>query len=138
MVFFLDLCLKNDTLLRYHFGAVTPEKEKTMKNRNKLSQQQRTARSQLARIVHDKNYLRAAPVTMSRVCGNPNCHCAQGEKHVSLYLSRSVGGKTQKLFVPEAYAVQVREWIGNYRRIRQLLEQVSDDLWQAVKERRPW
>lgn len=108
-----------------------------IKHRSQFSPKQRAARSHLAKIVHDQNYLRAAPVTMSRVCGNPNCRCARGEKHVSLYLSRSAGGTIQKLFVPKAYEAQVRQWIENYRRIRELLEQVSDDLWQAVQQRRP-
>jgi len=107
-----------------------------MKHRTKFSQKQRKIRSQLAKIIHDQNYIRAALVTMTRACGNENCRCAKGQKHVSMYLSQSAGGKTKKLFVPKKYEPHVKQWVENYRRIRELMEEVSDDLWDAVKERR--
>ena len=62
-----------------------------MKHTAVFSRQQRTVRSKLAKIVHDKGLVRGTIITMKRTCGNPNCRCARGEKHVSLYLSRSEG-----------------------------------------------
>jgi len=53
-----------------------------------------------------------------------------------MYLSQSAGGKTKKLFVPKKYEPHVKQWVENYRRIRELMEEVSLDLWDAVKERR--
>ena len=107
-----------------------------MKHRAVFSSKQRNVRSELTKIVHDQEFVRASLVTMSRVCGNPNCKCAKGQKHVSLYLSRSERGKTEKLFVPRRYETQVKKWIENYRRMRELADEISDDLWNAVKERR--
>jgi ribosomal protein L19E len=107
-----------------------------MKHRGRFSASQRKARSELTRIVHDKELIRASLVTMTRVCGNPNCRCAKGQKHVNSYLSRSKGGGTEKLFVPKRYEARVKRWIENYRRLRELAEEISDDLWAAVKERR--
>ena len=107
-----------------------------MRHRAKFAPHQRKVRSELAKILHDREFVRASLVTMSRVCGNPNCRCAKGEKHVSLYLSHSQGGRTRKLFVPKKYEARVKRWIENYRRVRQLMEEVSNDLWTAVKERR--
>ena len=107
-----------------------------MKHRSKFSPTQRNVRSQLAKIVHDREFVRASLVTMSRVCGNPNCKCAKGQKHVSLYLSCSERGRTRKLFIPKRYEARVKRWIENYRRIKALMEEVSEDLWTGVKERR--
>ena len=107
-----------------------------MKHRSLFSPKQRKARSELAKIVHEQGLIRASLVTMKRVCGNPNCRCAKGQKHVNVYLSRSKGGRTEKLFVPKRYEAKVTRWIENYRRVRELGEEISDDLWTAVKERR--
>jgi hypothetical protein len=46
-----------------------------MKHRADFSPEQRKARSELMKLIHDKGFIRANPVMMSRVCGNPNCRC---------------------------------------------------------------
>ena len=107
-----------------------------MKHRSYLSQKQRKARSKLAQVVHEKGFLRGTIITMSRVCGNPNCRCARGERHVSLYLSRSEGGKPKLLFIPKRYEKMVKEWVDNNRKIKKLMEEVSLDLWDGIKQRR--
>ena len=107
-----------------------------MKHRSHLSAKQRKARSKLAQIVHEKGFLRGTIVTMSRVCGNPNCRCAKGQKHVSLYLSRSEGGKPKLMFIPKRYEEMVKGWVDNSHKIKELMEEVSIDLWDAIKERR--
>ena len=107
-----------------------------MKHRSHLSQKQRKARSQLAKIVHEKGFVRGTIITMSRVCGNPNCRCAKGQKHVSLYLSRSEGGRPRLLFIPKKYEELVNGWVESYRGIKELLEEVSLDLWDGIKQRR--
>lgn len=107
-----------------------------MKHRSHLSPKQRKARSKLAKIAHEKGFLRGTIITMSRVCGNPNCRCAKGQKHVSLYLSRSEGGKPKLLFIPKRYEQMLKGWVKNYRNIKELLEEVSLDLWDGIKQRR--
>jgi len=107
-----------------------------MKHRAGFSIKQRKARSELMKLIHDKGFIRANPVIMSRVCGNPNCRCAKGQKHVSLYLSHSEEGSAKKLFVPKDYEERVRKWMENYQRIKQLIEEISEDIWEGIKERR--
>jgi len=50
-----------------------------MKHTAVFSRQQRTVRSKLAKIVHDKGLVRGTIITMKRTCGNPNCRCARGK-----------------------------------------------------------
>jgi len=84
-----------------------------MKHRSHFSAKQRKARSKLAQIVHEKGFVRGTIITMSRVCGNPNCRCAKGQKHVSLYLSRSEAGKPKLMFIPKRYEKMVKGWVEN-------------------------
>jgi len=67
--------------------------------------------------------LAASLVQIARRCGRPGCHCAQGELHVGHYLTRSVGGKTQTTYVPVELVDEVRAWIDEYQRLRQLIQE---------------
>ena len=105
-------------------------------HRSKFSREHRKTRSLLAKIVHDKGIVRGTIITMKRTCGNPNCRCAKGEKHVSLYLSRSEGGKSKMLFIPKKYEAMVKRWVQNNHRAKELMEEISKDVWTGIKERR--
>ena len=107
-----------------------------MKHRSGFSPANRKARSALSKIVHDQGFVRGSIITMKRVCGNPNCRCAKGQKHVSLYLSRSEGGRPKMLFIPKHYEAMVKRWIKNYRRVKELMEEISNDLWAGIQDRR--
>jgi len=97
---------------------------------------ERRVRSRLAKLVHEKRMLHANVVRMARTCGTPNCKCARGEKHVSLYLSRRKEGKQRMLFVPKDWEEKVKVWVGNYREVKKLLEEVCDEGWQRVVNRK--
>lgn len=72
-------------------------------------------------------------VTIARVCGNPNCKCAQGEKHRSLYLTykgqRRVPGepaKSKTLYIPVPLEAEVRQWNQECVKARELIRQISE------------
>lgn len=90
----------------------------------------------MTKMVQERRLLRASLVTMSRVCGNANCKCARGEKHVSLYLAQRKEGKPRMLFVPRDWEERVKEWVGNYREVKQQLEEVCEEGWQRVVKRK--
>jgi hypothetical protein len=69
--------------------------------------------------------LAASLVQIARRCGRPGCHCTRGELHVGHYLTRSVAGKTQTVYVPVDLVDEVRAWIGEYQRLRQLIRESS-------------
>jgi hypothetical protein len=66
-------------------------------------------------------------------CGNPNCRCARGQKHRSHILKREVRGKTQSLYVPVDMVEEARKWVGEYRRVRALLREVSELNRQIIR-----
>lgn len=55
---------------------------------------------------------------VQRTCGNPDCKCARGEKHLCRQLSASIEGKTRTRNVPRQYAAKVKRLTENYRRFR--------------------
>lgn len=69
--------------------------------------------------------IRASLITRSIKCGKPNCRCANGEGHKSLYLSSYYNGKTQLDSVPKDYQDRVSQCIKDYEDITALLAELS-------------
>lgn len=72
--------------------------------------------------------LRGSLMERYLTCGNPHCRCARGERHgpvwylsVTLDQSRRLGST-----VHAEQLEQVRQWIENYRRVKDHLEKISD------------
>jgi hypothetical protein len=69
--------------------------------------------------------IRGSAVFLSRLCGKPNCRCLDGHKHRSLYLSGSYKGKTTMMYVPQKNQDKILEAALRYRKIRNLLNELS-------------
>ncbi len=80
--------------------------------------------------------IKGSPVSLARECGQPNCRCRKGKKHVSLYLSRSVKGRTTMTYIPHRYEDVVKEGVAEYKRILKVLDELSEVNLEAIKERR--
>lgn len=104
--------------------------------RAKLSVRERGFRSRLAQLASTRWFLRGTLSVRSGTCGKPNCRCAQGELHQSLYLVQSQGGKLRQLCVPQPWQERVREAVIAYRQMQELIEAVSEAEWQRLRERR--
>jgi hypothetical protein len=72
-----------------------------------------------------------------RTCGQPGCHCHQGQKHgPHLYVSfRGPEGKTTGYYVPQELAKAVREGVAAWQelqaRLRDLAEKNRRRLWRS-------
>ena len=86
---------------------------------------ERDARSRLVKRCADAPLLRGSLVSMHRICGKPGCHCAEGEKHISLYLAIRVGKQRKMIYIPSELEERVREWVQSSQEIDRLLELVS-------------
>jgi Family of unknown function (DUF6788) len=67
--------------------------------------------------------LAASLVEIGRRCGRPGCRCTRGELHMGHYLTRSVEGKTQTIYVPVDLVDEVRAWVDEYQRLRALIQE---------------
>lgn len=69
-------------------------------------------------------------------CGEPTCHCATGEGHRVTCVGVALpGGKNVQVTVPADLVPVVREWTENYKRLWQLIEDVSTINRELLRER---
>jgi hypothetical protein len=103
-----------------------------MPRRAQLPPKDRAARSHLIKLLAAaKPLARASLVTMARACGKKTCKCAQGEKHISLYLAARVGKMRKLLYVPPDLEQDARRLVENSQTVEGLLDEMS----QAQLER---
>ena len=70
--------------------------------------------------------LAATLVHKGKRCGRPGCHCEHGPKHFSYFLTYKLDGKTQTVYVPLDMVQEVRRWIQEHRRLKQLSQEIRD------------
>ncbi|MGO9918486.1 MAG: DUF6788 family protein [Isosphaeraceae bacterium] len=81
--------------------------------------------SRVQQMTARKPLLATSLVSFERRCGKPGCHCASGEKHHGHQLTYKVGGKTRTVYVPVDLTEEVRAWIDEYRRLKCLIQEIS-------------
>lgn len=103
--------------------------------RASMPSKERRFRSQLAQLIDQRGLIRGSLLVRRRRCGKPNCQCARGDGHPGLYLVVSQAGRTRQLFVPKAYEPAVRQWVSDYHRAKELMEEISRLYWEKVQQR---
>lgn len=81
--------------------------------------------SRLKRVAVSKPVLIASLAEVRRVCGKPSCRCRRGFKHRAAQITFRDRGKVRALYVPVDFTDEVRSWIEEYRRLKQLLREIS-------------
>lgn len=104
--------------------------------RARLSAAERDFRSRIAQLASGQWFLRGTLNDRSSKCGKPNCHCAQGEKHQSVYLVQSHEGKLRQICVPKVWQERVRQAVSDYQEMQRLIEEVSELEWKRLQERK--
>ena len=104
--------------------------------RSSFSDAERRRRSRLAQIVHGQRFLRGTLSLRQGRCGKPNCRCARGALHPSLYLVQSHQGKTRQICVPKQWEDRVRQAVGDYQEMQRLLEEISELEWTRLRQRK--
>lgn len=105
-------------------------------HRAKLSAAERNFRSRIAQLASGQWFLRGTLSERSGKCGKPNCRCTRGELHKSLYLVQSHGGKFRQICVPRVWQERVRQAVKDYRRMQELIEEVSQLEWKRLQGRK--
>ncbi len=89
------------------------------------TQIRRSLQARQKELKADGPVLAASLVTIRRACGNPNCRCARGHKHLGHYLTWKVKAKTHTAYVPVELVPQVKQWTQEHRRLKQLVHQIT-------------
>lgn len=105
-------------------------------SRAELSTTERALRSRIAQIASGERFLHGTLSERSSKCGKPNCRCANGEGHTSLYLVQSGAGKARQLCIPKALQDPVRQAVGEFQEMQRLLLEVSELEWKRFLARK--
>ncbi len=81
--------------------------------------------------------LRGSLIKRYKRCGKPGCKCAGGRGHgPKYYLSVSQPGSTPRMdYIPQKYQEQVEEYVANFRKTKQLLEEISSINRELLRRR---
>lgn len=86
----------------------------------------RRRKTLLRRLPPLEAVLRGSLIERYKRCGKPGCKCAEGRGHgPKYYLSISqTGGRPEMDYIPQDFQVQVEEYLTNYRKIKDILEEL--------------
>ncbi len=96
-----------------------------MKHRSHLPEQERSARSKLTKLLHDKPFVAGSLVNMARTCGKAGCKCTKGYKHVSWYLAVRHKGARKMICIPRQWEKDVIDWVNTYKEITNQIDTIS-------------
>src|SRR4051812_8524279 len=113
-----------------------PAQETLMISRTQHSVQERDTRSRAAQLLANQPFLRGNLVLRYRSCGKSYCRCQRGQRHPALYLYTRSGKKQVCTYIPKALHETVRQWVDNGRRVKRLVDQVSQQNLQALWEQK--
>ena len=85
--------------------------------------------------ITNTNIIKGSLVDLKHTCGKKGCKCYKGEKHVSLYISRSIKNKTKMIYIPKSKETEVRECVKRYKEILDKLESLSDRTIKKIKKK---
>ena len=105
-------------------------------SRAELSAAERSLRSRIAQIASSERFLRGTLSERSSKCGKPNCRCADGEGHTSLYLVQSQAGKVRQICIPKALQDPVRQAVAEFQELQRLVNEVSELEWNRFLARK--
>ena len=98
-----------------------------MRMQNKSTGELRRKRAALLRQLPPlKEILRGSLIERYKRCGKPGCKCAEGPGHgPKYYLSVShYRQRPQMDYVPQDYHHEATEFLANYQRLRQILDEI--------------
>jgi hypothetical protein len=79
-------------------------------------------RSELAKIPRMEDLLRGSLVKVATRCGNKNCRCAIGKKHVAYHLTfKNERGVTRTVYVRKNKVADVKMSLKNYKAVKKII-----------------
>lgn len=108
-----------------------------MRSRTGFTAKERALYSQLRQLLNEPGLVRGSLVEMRRQCGKAACACATdpARRHRSLYLGLSLRGQRRMLYIPPAWEGRVRQWVGRYAAVREVLGRISHEYVQRLERR---
>jgi Family of unknown function (DUF6788) len=108
-----------------------------MKKREPAATLRRRRQALIRQLPPLKAVLRGSLIERYKRCGKPGCKCAEGPGHgPKYYLSVSrPGSRPQMDYVPQEVHAQAAEFVANYHRAREILEEISEINRELLRRR---
>ena len=82
-------------------------------------------KARLARLGSDQPLLAASLAQIRKRCGRKTCRChTHGELHTGWHVTYKVQGRSRTVYVPFDLLDDVRTWIDNHKRHKELLAEI--------------
>ncbi len=86
---------------------------------------QRMLHHRLKQLATPTPILAASFGTYTHRCGRPSCRCHQGGPlHTGQHLTFKDQGKTRSVYVPKDLLPEVRTWLAEHKRVKNLLHEI--------------
>ena len=106
-----------------------------MHGRSHLSERERSTRSRLSQLLHEKDLIAGSTILMKHTCGKKGCKCARGQKHHSLYVAFNHKGKRTMVSIRPEQAQQVSAAVETYKRCKPLIQALSEECFHRLVTR---
>lgn len=81
----------------------------------------------ISRISKLNPWIEGTVVTTTRICGKKNCACQRdGPKHPVMYVTWKESRKTISLYVPKRLEAEVSNWALNYKKLKEMIREISN------------
>jgi len=84
----------------------------------KLRELAHAAPAEIGPFLSSEPIVKGSVYTLRRRCSKPSCRCARGEKHETVVMTASIGGKTRLWTLSEAQISELRRRTERYRQFR--------------------
>ncbi len=85
---------------------------------------ERTSLIQSVLKIRQKEMIKGKLYQSARVCGNPNCKCAKGEKHISWYLIVNRDGRSRQDYVGAVVPFEIQEKVDRFRNYKRTVQRI--------------
>lgn len=86
--------------------------------RQKLRELAHAAPAEIGPFLSSEPIVKGSVYTLRRRCSKPSCRCAQGEKHETVVLTASIGGKTRLWTLSADQISELKRRTQRYRQFR--------------------
>lgn len=88
----------------------------------KLKARRRYLRGQIIQL---GPILRGSVATLGIRCGHPNCKCAKGKTHPSVYFAVKIKGKPHLYYLGKKFQEKAKTWNRNYQRLKGIVDELT-------------
>ena len=92
--------------------------------RQKLRELAQATLQEVGPFLSPEPLIKGSVYTLRRRCSKASCHCAQGEKHETVVMTASLGGKTRLWTLSEDQIPELRRGAERYRQFRRARAQL--------------